>query len=143
MFSLYLNYDFTSFCDIQLLIKSHKPLKGGWRKNIVISTICFWTELANDVHALFQILNSGVIRKIIPSQPLRAKEVGVFFFSKKIKTLNYNLGQGSSLSWSRCTVNGITQLIQVHKMAPKKSLQNKRRWWFRIIIKTGSHYPSK
>ena len=42
----------------------------------------------------FQILNTGVIRKIIPSQPLRAKEVGVFC-SKQIETFDLNLGQGS------------------------------------------------
>ena len=42
----------------------------------------FEQDPADDVQALFQILNSGVIRKIIPSQPLRAKEVGVFLFTK-------------------------------------------------------------
>ena len=42
----------------------------------------------------FQFPNTGVIRKLIPSQPLRAKEVGVFCF-KTIKTLDINLGQGS------------------------------------------------
>ena len=42
----------------------------------------------------FQFPNTGVIRKIIPSQPLRAKEVG-FFCSKQIKTFDLNLGQGS------------------------------------------------
>ena len=42
----------------------------------------------------FQILNIGVIRKIIPSQPLRAKEVGAFC-SKQVKTFDINLGQGS------------------------------------------------
>ena len=35
----------------------------------------------------FQILNNGVIRKIIPSQPLRAKEVGVFCFKHKLKPI--------------------------------------------------------
>ena len=47
---------------------------------------------ADDVQALFQILNSGVIRKIIPSQPLRAKEVGVFF-SHKLKPLIITWGR--------------------------------------------------
>ena len=42
----------------------------------------------------FQFPNTGVIKKIIPSQPLRAKEVGVFY-SKPIKTFDINLGQGS------------------------------------------------
>ena len=43
-------------------------------------TVCFWTDPADEVQALFQILNTGVIRKIIPRQPLWAKEVGVFLF---------------------------------------------------------------
>ena len=43
---------------------------------------------------LFQFPNTGVIRKLIPSQPLRAKEVGVFC-SKQIETFDSNLGQGS------------------------------------------------
>ena len=42
----------------------------------------------------FQFQNTGVIRKIIPSQPLRAKEVGVFC-SKHFETFDLNLGQGS------------------------------------------------
>ena len=40
----------------------------------------------------FQILNTGVIRKIIPSQPLRAKEVEFFFFTK-LKPLNKTWGR--------------------------------------------------
>ena len=43
----------------------------------------------------FQILNIGVIRNIIPSRPLRAKEVEVFCI--QIETFNQNLGHGSLL----------------------------------------------
>ena len=56
---------------------------------------------------LFQFPNTGVIRKLTPSQPLRAKEVGVFC-SETIKTFDINLGQGSisvgskeNAHWSR------------------------------------------
>src|SRR4051812_47631283 len=56
-------------------------------------------DYADDVQALFQFLNSGDIRMIIPRQPflsLRSRS----FFLVLIKTLDQNLGQGSSqLIW--------------------------------------------
>ena len=82
-------------------------------KTIPQSIVCFWTDPADEVHALFQFLNTGVIRMIIPRQPIRAKEVGVLF--SKIKTLNHNLGQGSSLSWSKCTMNGTKWVFRKQK----------------------------
>ena len=63
---------------------------------------------ANDVQELFQIPNSGFIRKIIPNQPLRAKEVGVLC-SKQIETFDLNLGQGSlSVNSKRCALKSQT-----------------------------------
>ena len=93
-------------------------------KMIPQSTVCFWTDPADEVQALLQFLNTGVIRKIIPRQPLRAKEVGVFLFTIII-------------TWGRVvfSVDPSAQWI-----TSKKSFQSKRQWWFRIIIKTGSHY---
>ena len=85
----------------QLIILS--LLREDDENDTAIITVCFWTDPADEVQALFQSLNTGVIRKIIPRQPLWAKEVGVFFFFSKIETLNHNLGQGS-----------FSQLIQVH-----------------------------
>src|SRR3954470_10626854 len=62
-------------------------------------TICFRTDYADDVQALFQFLNSGDIRMLIPRQPplsLRSRS----FFLALIETLDHNLGQGSSqLTW--------------------------------------------
>ena len=60
----------------------------------------------------FQILNTGVIRKIIPSQPLRAKEVGVFFFKHKLKPL--------IKTWGRV----VSQLIQMRIEVAKLSVHN-------------------
>ena len=37
-------------------------------------TVCFWTNPTDEAHALFQILNTGVIRKIVPRQPLEPKK---------------------------------------------------------------------
>ena len=82
-------------------------------KTIPRFTVCFWTDPADEVHALFQPLNTGVIRMIIPRQPIRAKEVGVLF--SKIKTLNHNLGQGSSFSWSKCITNGTKEVLTKQK----------------------------
>ena len=60
---------------------------------IVVGMLSNKTLLMMYMH-FFQFPNTGVIRKIIPSQPLRAKEVGVFC-SKQIKTFDINPGQGS------------------------------------------------
>ena len=106
-------------------------LREDDENDTMIFTVCFWTNPADEVHALFQILNSGVIRKIMPSQPLWAKEVGVFLF-KKLKPL--------IITWGR-VVFSVDPGAQW--MASKVPFQNKIRWWFRIIVRTGSHYLSK
>ena len=84
----------------------------------------------------FQFPNTGVIRKLIPSQPLRAKEVGVFC-SKQIKTFDINLGQGSisvnskeNVHWSRkLSVRNTTNDV---KKKRKHSFGIKRQGWFPI-----------
>ena len=77
-----------------LVSKSCKPLEEDDETIPWSYTVCFWTDLADDVQPFFQFLNTGVIRRIIPSQPLWAKEVGVFFFTQ-IEPFNQNLGLGS------------------------------------------------
>ena len=46
------------------------------------------------MQALFQLPNTGEIRKLNPHSPLLSLEVGVFFFAQT-ETFNHNLGQGS------------------------------------------------
>ena len=70
-----------------------QAFKGRMTKTMTWShTVCFWTDLTDDVPTFFQILNTRVIRNIIPSQPLLAKEVGVSFLHK-LKPLNKTLGR--------------------------------------------------
>ena len=121
----------------QLIILS--LLREDDENDTMIFTVCFWMNPADEVQELFQFLNTGVIRKIIPRQPLWAKEVGVFFSFQKLKTLYHNLGQGSSLSWSECTTNGtkgvLTKQKTVMVLNNHKERQSLSQKWKPIKLK--------
>ena len=87
----------------------------------------------------FQILNIGVIRKIIPSQPLRAKEVEVFVLTQ-IETFNQNLGQGSlSVNSNACLVANSHLVNTTNDI--KTFLWNQKT--VMVPHHIGSHYLSK
>ena len=120
--------------------KSCKPLEGGWRKqchNLI--QYAFGQTLLTMYKHFFQILNTGVIRKIIPSQPLWAKEVEVLFFIQ-IETFNQNLGQGSlSVNSNAGSVANFHLVMQ--RMTSKTFLWNQKTVMVPYLI--GSHYLSK
>ena len=70
----------------------------------------------------FQILNTGVIRKIIPSQPLRAREVEVLC-SKQIETFDINLGQGSlSVNSKKMRIEVANSQFVIQRTTSKKDI---------------------
>ena len=124
-------FELLFFCDVQFSIKNSKPFEGGWRKryhdlySMLLNRPRWWGTgiVSNPKQWSYKEDNPS-------STPLSQRSWSFSFH--KLKPLIITCGR---------VVFSINPVAQW--MASKKSFRNKRQWWFRIIVRTGSHYLSK
>ena len=122
---------FIFLCDDQRSVNNSKPLEGGWRKRY---------------HDLYSMLlnrprwwGTGIVS--IPKHwSYKEDNPSSTPLSQRSRSFSFRNLKPLIITWGRVVLS-VDPSAQ--RIASNESFQSKRQWWFRIIIKTGSHYQKK